>query len=1171
MHRVSGSQRKLSALLGAFIMVVSVMGGPVGAETLAGGTASAGNVGTTPGLAMNDATTYDGSASTIEVAYDRTGLNDADHQIVLLDGGKNMIDSNASLSAPTGVVELTIPKNMGQDFTATAVLVNTATSTSVARTTAAITVKDVKYAPWVNQTDTSHDSTTKTTLRVPYNATGQVASASDIGIQITDGMGTVYAGNGSLSTTEGEALVTIAAGTFSSDTKLSVAVVDTSVPSKLATDAFSLTTSGGGDTTSPTISNVQLTNASGNMLVSFVSDEQLGASASDVSVTVGGPNGKTYTFDRSQFTEKGSGPYTYESSVTQAFDDGAGTYGASVGDAKDAAGNNGGMNGDGSGLTASADYKIGGGDTTPPTISNVQFTNASGNMLVSFASDEQLGASASDVSVTVGGPNGKTYTFDRSQFTEKGSGPYTYESSVTQAFDDGAGTYDAYIADAKDAAGNNGGLNGGASGLIASADYKTGGGGGSDTAAPNITQVDVTKTFDGKISVTFYSNETLGSNAGDVTVTVDGPKTTDLFTFDRTQFSQIKRSNGYQYRLRIDQAFSEGDGYYNATVDAATDGAGNTAGGTHLNDSYEYIKKVVKSSSLRIVSGPGDETKLKAHASYSGGLLQLQVKDDSSSYELEDVGVTKNTKIELTATVKSKKPRALIGNGQNVNWTRTENKDGTWTITVTGTPSETDYYFPSPNKWTGSLQATEHRNVSMTFAADTLAGWPDERRKSMSGIVFMTDAQQFGPPTYDDSGANPRIEFDVSAPHFNKSGMKNYGFAEVYLPQSLLDYWGVKGSAIAGEYNGKSRSTTITDVANGGVQASVDVHYSSGTAAFTVDSTAPNADAGSDVTAEAGNSVNFDASSSSDNRAVDTYEWDFDGDGVTDATGATASKTFSTPGTYTVTLTVTDAAGNSDTDTRTVTVQDTIAPTASIGSDRSITEGDSVSFDASGSMDLVGITSYSWDFDDDGVTDATGATPTHTFSTAGTFTVTLTVSDAAGNTDTATLTVDVSEPSTDSGGSTSVDTTTSEQTTTEQTTTSGQTTTEQTTTSEQTTTEQTTTSEQTTVEATMTTEATTVEQSTVTDSTESGSTTTEPGTTPDDDSTTVPPTEDSDDGDANDGDDTTTASDDASGSRDTSTMAEPGPGDGSPGFGLVVALVALVAAALVAVRRGDDA
>lgn len=49
-----------------------------------------------------------------------------------------------------------------------------------------------------------------------------------------------------------------------------------------------------------------------------------------------------------------------------------------------------------------------------------------------------------------------------------------------------------------------------------------------------------------------------------------------------------------------------------------------------------------------------------------------------------------------------------------------------------------------------------------------------------------------------------------------------------------------------------------------------------------------------------GSTINFNASNSTNS----TYEWDFDGDGITDCVGQNCSNTYNTPGTFTISLTV---------------------------------------------------------------------------------------------------------------------------------------------------------------------------------------------------------------------------------------------------------------------------
>jgi PKD repeat protein len=140
----------------------------------------------------------------------------------------------------------------------------------------------------------------------------------------------------------------------------------------------------------------------------------------------------------------------------------------------------------------------------------------------------------------------------------------------------------------------------------------------------------------------------------------------------------------------------------------------------------------------------------------------------------------------------------------------------------------------------------------------------------------------------------------------------------------------------------------------------------------------------------------FDGSTSSDpDGTIASYAWTF-GDGGT-ATGSKPSHTYAASGTYTVTLTVTDNQGAASAPASTplsVTVPPpNQAPTARISAPSCI--AGACTFDGSTSSDPDGtIASYAWTFGDGGT--ATGAKPSHTYATSGTFTVTLVVTDNQG-------------------------------------------------------------------------------------------------------------------------------------------------------------------------------
>ncbi|MBC2727213.1 MAG: Ig-like domain-containing protein, partial [Desulfosporosinus sp.] len=88
---------------------------------------------------------------------------------------------------------------------------------------------------------------------------------------------------------------------------------------------------------------------------------------------------------------------------------------------------------------------------------------------------------------------------------------------------------------------------------------------------------------------------------------------------------------------------------------------------------------------------------------------------------------------------------------------------------------------------------------------------------------------------------------------------------------------------------------------------------------------------------------------------------------------------------------------------------DPYPPTAAAGNDQSAIIGMEISFDGTLSRDNDRIASYEWDFGD-GSAKAAIAQPTHTYLEAGTYTVTLSVSDPTGNISSDTLQITVKEP-----------------------------------------------------------------------------------------------------------------------------------------------------------------
>lgn len=178
------------------------------------------------------------------------------------------------------------------------------------------------------------------------------------------------------------------------------------------------------------------------------------------------------------------------------------------------------------------------------------------------------------------------------------------------------------------------------------------------------------------------------------------------------------------------------------------------------------------------------------------------------------------------------------------------------------------------------------------------------------------------------------------------------------------------------------------------------------TAAFVVTPTPVTANVATNLDASASCGGPVSGGVCNSGNVIVSYSWGF-GDGAA-GSGKTTSHAWSAPGTYTVVLTVTNDGGKSASTSQTVTVAAGAAPTANfVFSPTSPGIGQQIQFNASQSTAAAGRTlvQYNWNFGD-GETQS-GVVVNKNYNQTGTFSVTLTVQDDAGQTATVSRTVTV--------------------------------------------------------------------------------------------------------------------------------------------------------------------
>ncbi len=197
-----------------------------------------------------------------------------------------------------------------------------------------------------------------------------------------------------------------------------------------------------------------------------------------------------------------------------------------------------------------------------------------------------------------------------------------------------------------------------------------------------------------------------------------------------------------------------------------------------------------------------------------------------------------------------------------------------------------------------------------------------------------------------------------------------------------------------------SSTDTVIDAANKTVTAPI-THLSMYTVlqpSAVPTNHAPIANVGGPTTGTIGQVLTFSAAGSTDpDGDALTYTWTFGDQSSADTTSSqSATHAYGSVGTYHVTLAVNDGRGMTTTATANVTITAPLPvnhpPVANAGGPYNGIAGQAVAFNGSSSTDSDGnLLTYVWNFGDQ--TSGTGSTPAHAYSTAGTFHVTLTVSD----------------------------------------------------------------------------------------------------------------------------------------------------------------------------------
>lgn len=273
----------------------------------------------------------------------------------------------------------------------------------------------------------------------------------------------------------------------------------------------------------------------------------------------------------------------------------------------------------------------------------------------------------------------------------------------------------------------------------------------------------------------------------------------------------------------------------------------NIEAGDVVEENFDFEEAAITNKSVEVIDGDIEhEDRLNLSVIVSGGVLSINLEDDDGAgapgmpHELEDLGVDNETTFEINFTVQNFSPDSLLWAAQDLSWSVEPIGDNLYNVTITLSPVDLQVVDgarigplmsedPSTVQWPSGQDDVADRGWNQTVLVGLfdLSILPDAEREALGGMSVVTNAQAFSMPSVSDD----QLEVWVAGPSMTVDGESHQGTYEAFIPDTQLDAWGVDDPEedLMALYRGDEADFTVNETEDGAWIELHNLEYSAGT------------------------------------------------------------------------------------------------------------------------------------------------------------------------------------------------------------------------------------------------------------------------------------------------------------------------------------------------------